>query len=79
MSPLGGERVGGPLHRPIAFGTVRRASCRKQLIIARLYTEIWVVMPVTHALGDGWDVTEITDACGGVRPAAGDNVAGACI
>lgn len=43
-----------------------RATGRKQLIIAGLYTEICVAMPVIHALGDGWDVTVITDACGGV-------------
>ncbi|MGF9566561.1 hydrolase [Neorhizobium sp. BT27B] len=43
-----------------------KATGRKQLIIAGLYTEICVAMPVIHALGDGWDVTVITDACGGV-------------
>lgn len=45
---------------------VVKATGRKQLIIAGLYTEICVAMPVIHALGDGWDVTVITDACGGV-------------
>ncbi|GFE83598.1 hydrolase [Steroidobacter agaridevorans] len=40
------------------------ATGRKQLIIAGLYTEICVAMPVIHALGEGWDVTVITDACG---------------
>ncbi|GGC48510.1 isochorismatase family protein [Chelatococcus reniformis] len=39
---------------------------RKQLIIAGLYTEICVAMPVIQALGEGWDVTVITDACGAV-------------
>lgn len=43
-----------------------KATGRKQLIIAGLYTEICVAMPVIHALGEGWDVTVITDACGGV-------------
>lgn len=43
-----------------------KATGRKQLVIAGLYTEICVAMPVIHALGDGWDVTVITDACGGV-------------
>lgn len=43
-----------------------KATGRRQLIIAGLYTEICVAMPVIHALGDGWDVTVITDACGGV-------------
>lgn len=45
---------------------VVKATGRKQLIIAGLYTEICVAMPVIHALGEGWDVTVITDACGGV-------------
>lgn len=45
---------------------VVKATGRKQLIIAGLYTEICVAMPVIHALGDGWDVTVVTDACGGV-------------
>lgn len=45
---------------------VVKATGRKQLIIAGLYTEICVAMPVIHALGEGWDVTVVTDACGGV-------------
>ena len=43
-----------------------KATGRKQLIIAGLYTEICVAMPVIQALGEGFDVTVITDACGGV-------------
>jgi nicotinamidase-related amidase len=43
-----------------------KATGRKQLIVAGLYTEICVAMPVIQALGEGWDVTVITDACGGV-------------
>lgn len=45
---------------------VVKATDRKQLIIAGLYTEICVAMPVIQALGEGWDVTVITDACGAV-------------
>jgi len=45
---------------------VVKATGRKQLIIAGLYTEICVAMPVIHALGEGWDVTVVADACGGV-------------
>lgn len=45
---------------------VVKATGRKQLVIAGLYTEICVAMPVIHALGEGWDVTVITDACGAV-------------
>lgn len=49
---------------------VVKATGRKQLIIAGLYTEICVAMPVIHALGEGWDVTVVADACGGVSPEA---------
>ncbi|MDY8108707.1 hydrolase [Fulvimarina sp. 2208YS6-2-32] len=41
------------------------ATGRKQLIIAGLFTEICVAMPAIQALGEGWDVTVITDASGG--------------
>jgi nicotinamidase-related amidase len=43
-----------------------KATGRKQLIIAGLWTEVCVAMPVIQALGEGWDVTVITDASGGV-------------
>lgn len=43
-----------------------KATGRKQLIIAGLYTEVCVAMPVIQALGEGWDVTVVTDASGGV-------------
>lgn len=43
-----------------------KATGRKQLIIAGLWTEVCVAMPVIHALGEGWDVSVITDASGGV-------------
>lgn len=43
-----------------------RATGRKQLIIAGLYIEVCVAMPTIQALGEGWDVTIVTDACGGV-------------
>lgn len=43
-----------------------KATGRKQLIIAGLWTEVCVAMPVIQALGEGWDVTIVTDACGGV-------------
>ena len=42
------------------------ATGRKQLIIAGLWTEICVAMPAIQALGEGWDVTVVTDASGGV-------------
>jgi nicotinamidase-related amidase len=43
-----------------------KATGRKQLIIAGLWTEICVAMPVIQALGEGWDTTVITDASGAV-------------
>ncbi|QPC41750.1 hydrolase [Kaustia mangrovi] len=42
------------------------ATGRKQLIIAGLWTEICVAMPTIQALGEGWDVTVVTDASGSV-------------
>ncbi|MDP2698548.1 hydrolase [Thalassospira sp.] len=39
---------------------------RKQLVIAGLWTEVCVAMPTIQALGEGWDVTVVTDASGGV-------------
>jgi nicotinamidase-related amidase len=45
---------------------VVKATGRKQLIIAGLWTEVCVAMPAIQALGEGWDVTVVTDASGGV-------------
>jgi len=45
---------------------VVKATGRKQLIIAGLWTEICVAMPAIQALGEGWDVTVVTDASGAV-------------
>ena len=38
---------------------------RKKLVIAALWTEICLTMPVLHALGDGYEVYIVTDASGG--------------
>jgi nicotinamidase-related amidase len=43
-----------------------KATGRKQLIIAGLWTEVCVAMPAIQAAGEGWDVTAVTDASGGV-------------
>ncbi len=43
-----------------------KATGRKQLIIAGLWTEVCVAMPTIQAFGEGWDVTVVTDASGGV-------------
>ncbi|KQM17180.1 amidohydrolase [Sphingomonas sp. Leaf24] len=42
-----------------------KATGRKQLIIAGLWTEVCVAMPAIQAAGEGWDVTVVTDASGG--------------
>src|SRR5918993_3728687 len=44
---------------------VVKATGRKQLIMAGLWTEVCVAMPAIQALGEGWEVTVITDASGG--------------
>ena len=42
-----------------------KATGRNQLVLAGLWTEICVAMPAIQALGEGWDVTVVTDASGG--------------
>ena len=44
---------------------VVKATGRKQLIIAGLWTEVCVAMPAIQAAGEGWDVTIVSDASGG--------------
>jgi nicotinamidase-related amidase len=51
---------------------VVRATGRKRLILAGLWTEIRLAMPTIQALGEGWDVTIVTDASGGVSKEAHD-------
>jgi len=45
---------------------VVKKSGRKQLILAGLFTEICVAMPAIQAIGEGYDVFVVTDACAGV-------------
>ncbi|MGA3306345.1 MAG: hydrolase [Stellaceae bacterium] len=45
---------------------------RKQLVIAALWTEICLAMPVIQSLADGYDVFFVTDASGGVSREAHD-------
>jgi nicotinamidase-related amidase len=45
---------------------VVKATGRKQLIIAGLWTEVCVAMPAIQAIGEGWDTTVVTDASGGI-------------
>ena len=39
---------------------------RKKIVMAALWTEICLAMPVIHALGQGYEVYIVTDASGGV-------------
>ncbi|MFP2963827.1 hydrolase [Myxococcus sp. 1LA] len=39
---------------------------RKKVVMAALWTEICLAMPVIHALGEGYEVYIVTDASGGV-------------
>jgi nicotinamidase-related amidase len=43
-----------------------KATGRRKLVIAALWTEVCLAMPTIQALGEGWDVTIVTDASGGV-------------
>jgi nicotinamidase-related amidase len=56
---------------PKVTDTVKKSG-RKQLILAGLFTEICVAMPAIQALGEGYDVFVVTDACGGVSVEAHD-------
>lgn len=49
-----------------------KATKRKKLILAALWTEICLAMPAIQALGEGWDVYIVTDASGGVTTEAHD-------
>ncbi|MEO3764005.1 isochorismatase family protein [Streptomyces sp. B5E4] len=47
-----------------------KATGRKKVIIAGLWTEICVAMPAIQAAGEGFDVFVVTDASGGVSKEA---------
>ena len=49
-----------------------RKTGRKKVVMAALWTEMCLVMPAIHAIGDGYDVYVVTDASGGVSPEAHD-------
>ncbi|MGW9303038.1 hydrolase [Streptomyces cyaneofuscatus] len=49
-----------------------RATGRKKLILAGLWTEICLAMPAIQAAGEGFDVYAVTDASGGVSAEAHD-------
>ena len=48
------------------------ATGRRQLVIAALWTEVCLAMPVIQSLSDGYDVFFVTDASGGVSREAHD-------
>lgn len=43
-----------------------KATGRRKIVMAALWTEICLAMPAIHALGDGYEVYIVTDASGGV-------------
>ncbi len=49
-----------------------KATGRKKLILAALWTEMCLAMPAIQALADGYDVYVVTDASGGVSLEAHD-------
>ena len=49
-----------------------KATGRKKLIIAGLWTEICLAMPAIQAAGEGFEVYAVTDASGGVSKEAHD-------
>lgn len=49
-----------------------KATGRKKLVIAGLWTEICVAMPAIQAAGEGFDVHVVTDASGGISQEAHD-------
>jgi nicotinamidase-related amidase len=49
-----------------------RKTGRRKIVMAGLWTEICVAMPALHAIGEGYDVYVVTDACGGVSAEAHD-------
>ena len=47
-----------------------KATGRKKIVMAALWTEICLAMPAIHATGEGYQVYAVTDASGGVSPEA---------
>ncbi|MGW0881860.1 hydrolase [Streptomyces sp. NPDC002671] len=53
-----------------AFVEAVKATGRKKLVIAGLWTEVCVVLPVLSAIAQGYEVYVVSDASGGVSPQA---------
>src|SRR5712664_1657355 len=49
-----------------------KATGRRKLVLAALWTEMCLAMPAIHALGEGYEVYVVTDASGGVSVEAHD-------
>src|SRR5712671_6672060 len=49
-----------------------KATGRKKVVMAALWTEVCLAMPAIQALGEGWEVYIVTDASGGVSAEAHD-------
>ncbi|MET9292249.1 hydrolase [Streptomyces sp. NPDC003077] len=54
----------------VPFVEAVKATGRKKLVIAGLWTEVCVVLPTLSALAQGYEVYVVTDASGGVSPQA---------
>ena len=52
--------------------TAVKATKRKKLVLASLWTEMCLAMPAIQAKGEGFEVYVVTDASGGVSPEAHD-------
>jgi nicotinamidase-related amidase len=53
-----------------AFHEAANKTGRKRLIFGALYTEVCLAFPVVHALKDGYEVTFVVDAVGGMSQLA---------
>lgn len=49
-----------------------KKTSRQKVVFAALWTEMCLAMPAIQAMGDGYDVYVVTDACGGVSVEAHD-------
>ncbi|MEU9063464.1 hydrolase [Streptomyces sp. NPDC048430] len=54
----------------VDFVEAVKATGRKKLVIAGLWTEVCVVLPALSAISQGYEVYVVTDASGGVSPQA---------
>ncbi|MFF9580474.1 hydrolase [Streptomyces achromogenes] len=54
----------------VPFVEAVKATGRKKLVIAGLWTEVCVVLPTLSALAQGYEIYIVTDASGGVSPQA---------